>query len=218
MEKPATAAALSDKNIRVDAENSRQDSEGIRRAIREKYAEVAISAKGKFNYPTGKIGTETLGYDVYSIQQAPPNLLESFCGVGNPFSLGEIRPGAAVLDFGCGAGFDLYVASRLVGKSGLVCGVDLTREMIDRTMENLNGAGVTNYELKQIDAEEIPYPENFFDVVISNGVINLSPFKLACFREIYRVLKPGGRLQFADVVLEKDLPAEMKDSLEAWSH
>ncbi|NJD56151.1 MAG: methyltransferase domain-containing protein [Nitrospirae bacterium] len=218
MAKPADVSALSDKNDRFHADTSLQDSEGIRRVIREKYAEVAISAKDKFSYPTGKIGAETLGYDFYLIQQAPSNLLESFCGVGNPFSLGEIRPGARVLDFGCGAGFDLYVSGHLVGDSGLVCGVDLTREMIDRTMENLNGAGVTNYELKQIDAEEIPYPENFFDVVISNGVINLSPFKLACFREIYRILKPGGRVQFADVVLEQDLPAEMKDSLEAWSH
>jgi SAM-dependent methyltransferase len=207
---PATVFSLKEASL--------QDSEGIRRAIREKYAEVAISALGKFSYPTGKTGAATLGYDVNSIRQAHPNLLESFCGVGNPFSLGEISPGATVLDFGCGAGFDLYVASRLVGKSGLVCGVDLTREMVDRAMENLAGAGVTNYELKQIDTEEIPYPENFFDVVISNGAINLSPFKLACFREIHRILKPGGRLQFADVVLEKDLPAEMKGSLDAWSH
>jgi ubiquinone/menaquinone biosynthesis C-methylase UbiE len=122
------------------------------------------------------------------------------------------------LDYGCGAGFDLYVASRLVGESGLVCGVDLTKDMIIHATENLNEAGVTNYEVRQIDSEDIPYPDNTFDVAISNGVINLSPFKLNCFREIYRVLKPEGRLQFADVVLEKDLPAGMKNSPDAWSN
>jgi ubiquinone/menaquinone biosynthesis C-methylase UbiE len=121
------------------------------------------------------------------------------------------------LDFGCGAGFDLLVASRLVGTSGLVCGVYLTKDMIDRAISHLNDAGITNYGARQIDSEDIPYPDNFFDYVISNGVINLSPLKPPCFREIYRVLKPGGRIQFADVVLERDLPADMKDSTEAWS-
>ena len=191
---------------------------GIRRAIREKYAEIAVSAEGKFSYPTGKTGAETLGYDSEAIQQAPASLLDSFCGVGNPFSLGEIQAGFRVLDYGCGAGFDLYIASRMIGRSGQVCGVDLTKEMTEHARENLGKADVANYEVRQIETEEMPYPDNYFDVVISNGVINLSPFKLACFREIYRVLKPGGRLQFADVVREKDMPAEMNNSLEAWSH
>ena len=197
--------------------SSLDDIEAIRSSIRKKYAEVSLSAGGKFSYPTGKLGAEMLRYDPDAIRQAPSGLLESFCGVGNPFSLGEIRPGATILDFGCGAGFDLFIASRLVGASGLACGVDLTRDMIDRAISNLDEAGITNYEAKQIDAEDMRYPDNFFDVVISNGVINLSPFKLSCFREIYRVLKPGGRIQFADVVLEHDLPVEMKDSPEAWS-
>jgi SAM-dependent methyltransferase len=147
---------------------SPQDREAIRSSIRKKYAEVSISAGGKFNYPTGKIGAEMLRYDPDAIRQAPSGLLESFCGVGNPFSLGEIRPGATMLDFGCGAGFDLFVASRLVGTLGLVCGIDLTKDMIDRAISHLDDAGITNYEARQIDSEDIPYPDNFFDVVISN--------------------------------------------------
>jgi len=206
-----------DKNSSRDGEISPQDLEAIRSSIRKKYAEVSLSAEDKFSYPTGKIGAESLGYDSDAIRQAPSGLLESFCGVGNPFSLGEIMPGVTLLDFGCGAGFDLFVASRLVGRAGLVCGIDLTKDMIDRTTAHLDDAGITNYEAIQVDSEDIPYPDNFFDVVISNGVINLSPLKLTCFREIYRVLKPGGQTQFADVVLEHDLPSGMKDSPEAWA-
>ena len=146
-----------------------------------------------------------------------PELLQSFCGVGNPFSLGSIRPGDAVLDFGCGAGFDLYVAAGLVGKSGRVCGVDLTDAMAERARENLSLAGMTNFEIRIMDSEMIPYRDNSFDFVISNGVINLTPDKRACFLDILRVLKPGGRLQLADVVLEKELPASLAGSAEAWS-
>jgi arsenite methyltransferase len=121
------------------------------------------------------------------------------------------------MDFGCGAGFDLFVASRLVGKEGKVCGVDVTVEMVEAARTNLTASGAENFEIKKADSDVIPFPDNFFDVVISNGVINLVPDKLICFREIFRVLKSGGRLQFADVVLERDLPAGMSRSPEAWS-
>ena len=192
-----------------------QDPATIKSAIRQKYAEVAVSAAGKFQYPTGREGAELLGYDRTLIQSAPPQLLDSFCGVGNPFSIGEIRPGSAVLDVGCGAGFDMYIAGRLVGDQGRMCGIDLTDEMAYLARKNL--AGISNVEIKTVDSEHIPYPDHSFDVVISNGVINLSPTKQITFKEIYRVLKPGGTLQFADVVLEKDLPASLAGSAEAWS-
>jgi len=158
-----------------------------------------------------------LGYDPAVLESAHARFFESSCGVGNPFSLGNIRPGATVLDFGCGAGLDLFVAGRLVGEDGKVCGIDLTEEMVVRSRENLALAGIANFEIKKVDSETIPYDDRAFDVVISNGVINLSPRKENSLAEIYRVLKPGGVLQFADVVLENELPVSLAGSAEAWS-
>jgi arsenite methyltransferase len=178
---------------------------------------VAISAEGKFAYPTGMVAAEALGYDPVFIHSAPSSLLKSFCGVGNPFSLGEILPGNSALDIGCGAGFDLYVAQRLVGESGKVCGLDLTREMVNLARRNLAESGMDDIEVVHVSSEEIPYKENTFDVVISNGVINLTPSKEDLFREIFRVLRNGGRLLLADVVLERELPHTFVGSLEAWS-
>ncbi len=191
--------------------------EEIRNAIRNKYAGVSLSASGKFQYPTGQDGATALGYDPAIIKSAAAGLLESFCGVGNPFSLGKIGHGDVVLDLGCGAGFDLFVAGRLVGESGRVCGVDLTEQMVERSKKNLADANISHVEIRKVNSEHLPHKDASFDVVISNGVINLSPNKNLCFQEIYRVLKPGGRLQFADVVLEHEMPADLSGSLEAWS-
>lgn len=196
---------------------STEKFEEIKNAIRNKYAGVSLSAAGKFQYPTGKDGATALGYDPAIIKSAAAGLLESFCGVGNPFSLGNIRHGDVVLDLGCGAGFDLFVAHRLVGENGRVCGVDLTEQMVERSKNNLADANISNVTIRKVDSENMPFADNTFDVVISNGVINLSPRKNKCFQEIYRVLKPGGRLQFADVVLEHEMPVDLSGSPEAWS-
>lgn len=146
----------------------------------------------------------------------PDDLLDSFCGVGNPFSIEPIRCGNAVLDVGCGAGFDLYVASRLVGEEGRVCGVDLTEEMVRRAQDNLDKVQVQNAEIHLVSSERLPFPDESFDVVISNGVINLSPEKPLLFDEIYRVMKPGGSLQFADIILESDTLVPVFDPA-SWS-
>jgi SAM-dependent methyltransferase len=191
--------------------------EEIQESVRQKYAEVSKSAEGKFNYPTGKDGSRLLGYDLKVINNMTDELLDYFCGVGNPFSLGPINTGETVLDIGCGAGFDLIIAGRMVGPDGKVLGIDLTPEMAKKARDNLKQADVSHGEVRIAAAEEIPCGDNSFDVVISNGVLNLSPLKEKSFREICRVLKPEGRLQFADVVLKEKLPSRVANSLEAWS-
>ncbi|MCB2183284.1 MAG: methyltransferase domain-containing protein [Desulfobulbaceae bacterium] len=137
--------------------------------------------------------------------------------MGNPFSIEDIKQGSTLLDIGCGAGFDLFIASKLTGPGGQVYGIDLTQEMIDRAQKNIKKLDTTNITIKHVDSEKIPFKDNMFDVVISNGVINLSPCKQDLFQEIKRVLKPGGRLQFADIVAENELPSNLTGSLEAWA-
>jgi arsenite methyltransferase len=178
---------------------------------------VSTSADGYFKYPVGKAGAVLLGYDKELLAEIPDELLNSFCGVGNPFVIDRIEKGSTVLDIGCGAGFDLYVASCLVGAHGKVFGVDLTEEMVDRARANLAAMQVLNAEVHLISSEQLPFADDTFDVVISSGVINLSPYKPRLFAEIYRILKRGGRLQFADIILEKELPPHLATNVESWS-
>ena len=189
----------------------------IREGIREKYQRVSRSANGLFSYKTGRSGAISLGYDQALINQMPESVLESFCGVGNPFSIETIQKGEEVLDIGCGAGFDLYVASTLVGEATVIYGVDLTASMVDKARANLKKLGTSNSIVNEIESEQLPFPAGSFSVVISNGVFNLSPNKPRLFKEIYRILKPGGRLQFADIILEKPLPSHLATSVESWS-
>jgi SAM-dependent methyltransferase len=193
------------------------DVRAIQEAVRKRYADVAQSAAGQFGYPTGRAGAMQLGYEPVLLGEMPDAVLASFCGVGNPFALGAIHPGEMVLDVGCGAGFDVIVASRLVGQTGRVYGIDLTPEMVARAQHNLQYAGVHHARVVQACAEALPYTTGIFDVVLSNGVLNLSPLKRQSFREMARVLKPGGRLQWADIVLQETLPAEVADNLDAWA-
>lgn len=198
--------------------DDRADVTKVQDAVRQKYAAVSTSAEGRFNYPAGRDGATSHHYDPEVILSMPEDLLKSFCGVGNPFTLGPINPGETMLDVGCGAGFDLIVASRMVGHNGKVSGIDLTPEMAENAKSNLKQYGVQNYDVRVAEAESIPYPDSSFDVVISNGVLNLSPLKEKSFREIYRVLRPNGRLQFADIILKEDCAGAMCSTLEAWSN
>ncbi|BBM86370.1 arsenite S-adenosylmethyltransferase [Candidatus Uabimicrobium amorphum] len=194
-----------------------ENIEEIRNAIRKKYTEVSHSVKGKFKYRTAKEGAMALGYDLSTLGHVPDEIFVSFCGVGNPFSLGPLNEGEVILDVGCGAGFDLIFAHQFVGAAGQVHGIDLTPEMVNKARTNLEKMSVTNGQLCIGSSEKIPFADNTFDVVISNGVLNLSPLKSESFKEIYRVLKPSGRFQFADIVLDKDLPDKIANNLDAWS-
>ena len=189
----------------------------IRDAIREKYRKVSQSAADHFRYKTGKTGAAALGYDAAILELIPEEALTSFCGVGNPFAAGSIAAGSRVLDVGCGAGFDLLVAGRYVGPGGRVCGIDLTEEMVGRAQAFIGAFGDETFSVQHVTGDKIPHDEDSFDYVISNGVFNLSPCKLQLFREIRRVLRPGGILQFADIILDRELPQGVGGSIEDWS-
>jgi len=189
----------------------------IQDAVRRKYVEVSTSAGGKFNYPTGREGAILQGYDSNVIGGLKDEMVESFCGVGNPFRLGPVNPGDTLLDVGCGAGFDLIIASFLVGQRGKVCGIDITPEMGKKAKKNLFDAAVSDFDVRIAGAESIPYDDRTFDIVISNGALNLSPSKEKSFREILRVLKPHGRLQFADIVRKEACSPAGGNILESWS-
>jgi SAM-dependent methyltransferase len=189
----------------------------IREKIKEKYAGVAASgAGGCFRYPTGIDGLRALGYREDVLRQLPPAVLELFCGVGNPFSLGPVYPGDAVLDLGCGAGVDSFIAAIMTGPHGRVVGIDVTPEMIAKARANLGLTGLKNVTFEVGEAESLPFHDNTFDAAISNGVINLTVDKEKVLKEAHRVLKPGGRFMAADMVLVSALPEERAGRVENW--
>jgi arsenite methyltransferase len=193
-----------------------QEKALIHAKILEKYAQAAVSPAGSFNYPTGVPGLRQLGYPEDWWQDFPPALLESFCGVGNPFSLGPLQHGEAVLDLGCGAGFDVAVAARLVGLGGRVVGLDVTPEMVTRAWELSASLPFRNVSFQVASAESLPFPAHFFDVVTSNGAFNLVIDKDKAAQEVLRVLKPGGRLHLADMLLVAPLPPEQANRIDNW--
>lgn len=189
----------------------------IQADVRRKYAQVAAGGVGTcFRYPTGKDGLVQQGYPPEVLRELPDSILASFCGVGNPFSLGAVNPGETVLDIGCGAGVDTLVAACLVGPTGRVVGVDATPEMVARARANLALTSLTNVSFEIAAAETLPFPDGEFDVVVSNGVFNLTVDKEQALREAHRVLKPGGRLLLADMVLVQELPEAKAGRVENW--
>jgi ubiquinone/menaquinone biosynthesis C-methylase UbiE len=146
-----------------------------------------------------------------------PQAVESFVGVGNPFSLGAIHPGETVLDGGSGSGFDCFIAVHLVGPKGKVIGVDMTEAMLERAQTTAQKMGLNQVEFRKGFIEELPVEDNSVDVVISNGVVNLCPDKYRVFAEIFRVLKPGGRLYLADIVVHKQVPDGAKANVDLWT-
>lgn len=202
----------------MEIQLSQQDKNKIKTGIRNRYAKVANSPEGQFNYPTGHIGLEVLDYNPDLIGKLPETLRALYCGVGNPFSLGPVNKGNAVLDIGCGAGVDTIIAAMLAGPTGKSAGVDIVYEMLQPAEANLKLAGLENVAFYNASGEKLPFENNSFDKVISNGAINLIPDKYAVMQEALRVLKPGGRLMIADQILTGRLPENVKDRIDNWFH
>ena len=199
------------------SEASPVNVERLRSEVKLKYKEVATHPEKGFHFHVGRPLAQMLDYPMAVVDVLPAQVVESFAGVNNPFSMGDLTPGQAVLDIGSGAGFDSLLAARMVGPQGQVTGVDMTPEMREKASANAALVGLTNVEFKDGLAESLPLPDASVDVVISNGVINLCPDKLAVYREIGRVLRPGGRLQIADVVVQKPVPDDAVADIDLWT-
>ena len=192
------------------------DSDALRAQVTEKYTEIANEPEKGAHFHTGKSLAMMVGYPESIIDSLPAGTVESFAGTGNPFSMGELKPGETVLDLGCGAGFDSLIAARQVGASGRVISIDMTPAMLDKARVGASEAGLSNVEFHEAYAESLPVQDKSVDVVISNGVINLCPDKMAVFGEINRVLKPGGRIQLGDMVVHKVVPDDAKADIDLW--
>ena len=200
----------------MDTDITKDDLDKIEASIREKYSKVSQSPEGLFEYPTGRRGLEELNYDRDLIEKLPEAVASSYCGVGNPFSLGKINEGDRVLDIGCGSGVDTILAGMMVGPTGSAVGVDIIPEMVARAESNLKLMGIDNVSFQKTTSEKLPFPDDMFDVVISNGVINLIPDKEGAITEIFRVLKLGGNLMIADQVATGSIEKDIKARLENW--
>jgi arsenite methyltransferase len=198
-------------------EQSALDVGSLREAIREEYAEVASDPQKGFHFHTGRPLARMLEYADEWLEGIPESSVESFAGTGNPLSLGELLPGERVVDVGCGAGIDSLVAAKKVTPDGRVIGVDMTPSMLEKACRAAEEVGLTNVEFREGYAEALPVEDGWADVVISNGVLNLMPDKDAALGEMSRVLKPRGRLQIGDILVQKAVPESAKRKIDLWT-
>jgi arsenite methyltransferase len=189
----------------------------LREAIQEEYTEVASHPEKGFHFHTGWPLARMLDYADEWLEGIPESSIESFAGTGNPFTLGELRPGERVVDVGCGAGIDSLIAAKKVGPEGCVIGVDMTHSMLEKARQAAKEVGLANVEFREGYAEELPVEDGWADVVISNGVLNLMPDKAAALEEMSRLLKPGGRLQIGDILVQKAVPDSAKRKIDLWT-
>ncbi|MGD8330323.1 MAG: methyltransferase domain-containing protein [Acidobacteriota bacterium] len=193
------------------------DSDEVRAAIRAEYGEVATSPEKGFHFHTGRKLAAIIGYRDEWLAGIPERAIESFAGTGSPFSIRELDPGERVVDIGSGAGVDSLIAGKMVGSDGEVVGIDMTPEMLARARAARDEAGMEQVRFVDGYMEELPVEDGWADVVISNGVFNLTPNKPRVLREMFRVLRPGGRLQIADIMVEKEVSAAAKQKIDLWT-
>ena len=192
------------------------DVELLKSEIKKTYSNVSEEPGRDFTFPTGRAWAEDLGYPA-ELANVPESAVESFAGVANPWTMGRLAPGERVLDLGSGAGTDSLVAAQMVGAGGRVTGIDMTPEMLAKARNAAATMGVGNVEFVEGEAERLPFPDASFDVVISNGVIDLVPDKDLVFAELYRVLVPGGRMQIADVTIQNPVSEEGRRKIDLWT-
>ena len=193
------------------------DPNALREEVKNKYRDVACNPHGEFHFHTGRPLTVRLGYDQAVVGAMPDAAVESFAGVANPFVLRTLGHGEKVVDAGSGGGFDAFVAARQVGSAGRVIGIDMLPEMLEKSRKSAQLMGLANVEFRQGILEEIPVEDGWADAVISNGVINLCADKKRVFEEIWRVLRPGGRLQFGDIANGKPVPEAALHNIDLWT-
>ena len=193
------------------------DVDVLRDQVREKYRAVAEAPEATYHFHTGRQLAIRLGYDPTVIDRLPDRAVESFAGVGNPFSLRDLQAGERVVDVGSGAGFDSFVAAHHVGPTAAVVGIDMTDEMVTKASATAEALGLAHVEFRPGFAEALPVDDGWADTVISNGVINLCADKRAVFDEIHRVLRPGGVLQFADIANGRPVPPEVLRDVDLWT-
>jgi SAM-dependent methyltransferase len=193
------------------------DPAALREEVKAKYRDVASNPHGEHHFHTGRPLAKRLGYDMRLVDAMPDVAVESFAGVANPFALQPLQPGEKVVDAGSGAGFDCFIAARHVGARGRVVGIDMLAEMLEKSRASARRMALDQVEFREGLLEEMPVENGWADVVISNGVINLCADKKRVFQEILRVLKPGGRLQFADIANGKPVPASAIRDIDLWT-
>jgi SAM-dependent methyltransferase len=204
-----------------DASNVAQpanvDTEVLRCAIKDEYKVVAQDPGRGFHFHTGRALTRIVGYRDAWLEGVAEEAVASFAGTGNPFSMGELTAGENVVDVGSGAGIDSLIAARMVAPGGSVVGVDMTPAMLERARAAASASGIDNVTFHEAYMEEIPVDDGWADVVISNGVLNLTPNKPRALAEMFRILRPGGRLQIADIMVQKEVPEGAKRNIDLWT-
>ena len=191
-------------------------SDEIKEAVKEKYSQVAKEPCVSFNFPVGKTFALNVGYPKDILDKLPQSMYESFTGANNPQPFVELKEGEIVLDLGCGAGLDLYFYAKAVGTNGKVYGLDISQDMISKARDNMGAVEIKNVEIKYGYSDNLPFEDKLFDVVASNGIYNLSPNKENVMKEVFRVLKPGGRTVFCEVVLKDSLPESIRKNIDDW--